>query len=345
MFEEFVNELRNLEMSQDIRFPINIPLDDKGYLDRSCPHSECRENFKVLFDDWRDKVPDAAAFCPKCGAKDDPKQFNTESQNKFIQEVANAYAVEKLNQAMGRAARRTKTKKISTGFFDIKMDVSYHAGSTPVVLPSSASEVMRQDFLCESCGCRYSTIGAGYFCPACCHNSAAKDFDQTIDTILKVVDSLDEIGQPLAEKYNIDVATNIKQQILEDQIENLVTAFQRASEALFSELPNAVSFDFNRNAFQSLRRGSDLWHRATNSNYQNYLSKTELKELATYFQRRHKLSHTEGMVDQRYVDNSGDSTYEVGQRLVIRREHVRQLCELVGRLVYGLREIVAESGT
>ena len=138
MFEEFVRELRNLEMSQDIRFPIDIPLDDNGYLDRTCPHSECRENFKVLFDDWRDKVPDAAAFCPKCGAKDDPKQFNTESQNKFIQEVANAYAVEILNQAMSQAARRTRTKKISTGFFDITMDVSYHAGPTPVVLPSSA---------------------------------------------------------------------------------------------------------------------------------------------------------------------------------------------------------------
>ena len=69
MFEEFVSELRNLEMSQDIRFPINIPLDDNGYFDRACPHSECRENFKVLFDDWRDKVPEKLHFVPNAAQK------------------------------------------------------------------------------------------------------------------------------------------------------------------------------------------------------------------------------------------------------------------------------------
>ena len=200
MFEEFVSELRNLEMSQDIRFPINIPLDDNGYFDRACPHSECRENFKVLFDDWRDKVPEAADFVPNAAQKTTRSNSTQNPRTNLFKKLPMHMQWRNLMEAMGRAARRTKTKKISTGFFDIKMDVSYHAGPTPVVLPSSASEVMRQDFLCESCGCRYSTIGAGYFCPACCHNSAAKDFDQTIDTILKVVDSLDEIGQPLAEK-------------------------------------------------------------------------------------------------------------------------------------------------
>ena len=30
-------------------------------------------------------------------------------------------------------------------------------------------------------------------------------------------------------------------------------------------------------------------------------------------QRRHKLSHNQGMVDQSYVDQSGDDSYAVGQ--------------------------------
>lgn len=343
MFDEFERELRNLEMFQGVRIPIDIPIDDNGCLDRECPHRECRAFFKVLFDDWRDKVPDDAAFCPKCGKKDDPTQFNTESQNKYIQEFAEAFAAEQLNRALSRAARRTKTKRISAGLFDVEMSVSYHAGPTPVVLPSSAFEVLRQDFQCGSCGCRYSTIGAGYFCPACGHNSADRDFDQTIDTILKVVNSLEEIERTITDKYDIDVGANVKQQILEDQIENLVTAFQRTSESLFLELPNAKLFNFNINAFQSLEGGSNLWHRASNKNYQSFLTRSELEELATLFERRHKLSHTEGMVDQRYLDRSGDSAYQVGQRLVVRKIHVERLCELVGRLVYGLREIVAES--
>ncbi|MCE2489373.1 MAG: hypothetical protein J4G17_05285 [Anaerolineae bacterium] len=345
MFEEFERELRNLELNQGVQIPIEIAIDEKGYLDRSCPHCECRACFKVLFEDWRDKVPDAAAFCPKCGAKDDPKLFKTESQNRYFHEVAKAYLVERLDKALSRAVRRTRTKRIGTGFFDIEMSVSYQAGPTPVVLPSSALEVLRQDFQCEQCGCRYSTIGAAHFCPACGHNSATADFEQTIDTILKGVDSLDEIGLAVTDKYDIDVGANFKKKFLENQIEDLVTLFQRTSEALFSELPNANSIAYNINAFQNLRRGSELWHSATSSNYQNYLTKAELEEMTTLFERRHKLSHTEGMVDQLYVEKSGDSAYKVGQRLVIRETHVKRLAELVRRLVDGLREIVAESNS
>lgn len=344
VFDEFTRELRGLKLDQGVQIPIDMPLDDNGYFDRECPHSECGASFKVLFDDWRDKVPGAAAFCPKCGVRDDPTQFNTEPQSRYIQEVATAYATEQLNQAFKRAARRTKPKKLSAGLFDVQMSVSYYAGPTPVVLPSSAHEVLRQDFQCDPCGCRYSTIGAGYFCPTCGHNSAAQDFDQTIDTTLKAIDSLEEIKLALTDKYDLDIATNVKQQILEDQIENLVTAFQRASEALFSELHNASSFNFDKNIFQRLGDGSDLWCRATNKNYEHHLSTSELEEMATMFERRHKLSHREGMVDQGYVDKSGDSSYQVGQRLVIREVHVRRLSDLVRKLVDGLRDVVANTG-
>ena len=344
VFDEFVRELGCLELEQGVQVPIDIPLDDKGYIDRECPHSECGELFKVLFDDWRDKVPDVAAFCPKCGARDDPSQFNTETQSKYIQQAAETYVAEQLNQAFDRRARRTKPRKISAGGLDIQMSVSYHAGPTPVVLPSSALEVLRQDFQCKSCCCRYSTIGAGYFCPACGHNSAAQDFDHTIDTTLKVVDSLKKQKLVLTDMYNLDVAVNIEQQLLEDQIENLVTAFQRASEALFSELQNATSFNFDRNVFQRLRDGSELWSQATGTAYKDHLTKSELEEMATMFERRHKLSHTQGIVDQAYVDKSGDSAYEVGQKLVIREVHVRRLSELVKKLVDGLRDVVAKTG-
>ena len=256
-----------------------------------------------------------------------------------MQEVAEASLAGQLNQAFSRAARRTKPKKLSAGLFDVQMSVSYRAAPTTVVLPSSAHEVLRQDFQCWPCGCRYSTIAAGYFCPACGHNSAARDFDQTIDTTLKAVDSLEKIKRLLTENYDLDFAANFEQKTLEDGIENLVTAFQRVAEALFSELPNATSFSFDQNLFQRLDGGSDLWCRATSKSYQDYLSAPELEEMVTIFQRRHKLSHADGIIDQRYVDKSGDPSYQVGQRLVIKRVHVKRLAELVTKLVDGLREI------
>lgn len=343
MFEEFIRELRGLEMTRGVRVPIDMPIDDKGYLDRKCPHRECGAEFKVLFDDWRAKVPQEAAFCPKCGRKDDPTEFNTDWQNRYIQEFATAYAKEQLNKAFSRAARRTRPKKLSAGLFDIQMKVTYRAGPTPVVLPPSADDVLRQDFECDQCGCRHSAIGTGYFCPACGHNSATKDFDHTIETTQKAIEGIEDIKRALTDKYDEDVAENVVHQILEDQIENLVTAFQRVSEALFAELPNASHFNWDHNLFQRLNDGSELWIRATGKGYDSVLSAAELNELTIMIQRRHKIGHSQGMVDQRYLDRSGDPSYLAGQRLVIAAHHVTRLAGIIRKLATGLRNLISST--
>ena len=46
---------------------VNIPTDDDSYLDRACPDEVCGAEFKVLVDDWQDKVRDEEVFCPHCG--------------------------------------------------------------------------------------------------------------------------------------------------------------------------------------------------------------------------------------------------------------------------------------
>ena len=145
------------------------------------------------------------------------------------------------------------------------------------------------------------------------------DFDRTIDTTVRCLDSLEKIELAVASEHDPDLAADIRQKILEDQVENLVTAFQRTSECLYFELENAESIASDQNVFQRLHDGSELWRRATSRGYEDYLSMPELKEIAIMFERRHKLSHTDGMVDQRYVDRSGDSSYQVGQRLIIKR--------------------------
>lgn len=58
------------------------------------------------------------------------------------------------------------------------------------------------------------------------------------------------------------------------------------------------------------------------------------------FQRRHVLSHRQGLVDQTYIDRSGDTTYAVGQRLVVRDADVLELADLLGKLAAGLKTLV-----
>ena len=62
MFDEFIRELDSFPSTMEVR--ISMPLDDKGYFDRRCPHQECGVLFKVMSDDWGDHVSDDVAYCP-----------------------------------------------------------------------------------------------------------------------------------------------------------------------------------------------------------------------------------------------------------------------------------------
>jgi hypothetical protein len=57
-----------------------------------------------------------------------------------------------------------------------------------------------------------------------------------------------------------------------------------------------------------------------------------LKKLQVYFQQRHLLAHQQGIVDQDYIERSGDTTYQVGQRLIIRDAAVSEFADLVEML-------------
>ena len=55
-----------------------------------------------------------------------------------------------------------------------------------------------------------------------------------------------------------------------------------------------------------------------------------------FFQRRHLIEHNNGMVDQKYVDKSGDNSYVIGQRLVVKESDAYALLAIIKKLAKGL---------
>ncbi|MBX3394296.1 MAG: hypothetical protein KF841_02895 [Phycisphaerae bacterium] len=342
MFDDIIRELKRLE--QPRRVSINVALDDKGYYDRECPNSECGGHFKVLFDDWRDKVRDEQVFCPFCRHEDESGAWNTPEQQRYIEQVAHAEMSRLLNGALSRAVSRTRPRHFGGGLLRLSMSLSYKPGSIPAVFPVSAREELRQDFTCEACGCRYASLGASFFCPACGHNSAASCFDNTLETVRKTVAAFAGIRSAIEQEANADAAADAAadaiRQVLEDQFPRLVGAFERLNEALFAKLPNESQFIRKGNVFQRLDDAATLWMQATGKGYGDFLDAGELQRLKLLFQRRHVLSHRQGIVDQAYLDKSGDRTYAVGQRLVFRDADVLELIDLLARVAAGLRSLI-----
>jgi uncharacterized Zn finger protein (UPF0148 family) len=320
------------------RIPIQIPLDDKGYFDRCCPSERCGVRFKVLFEDWRDKVRDDVVYCPICRFEAESDHWNTPEQWEYIRDVAFRYVHDEVGRMMKETVRSFNRSVPKSGF--ITMSMSYKPGARPIVVPIEAADCLQQDFTCERCECRYSSLGAAFFCPACGHNSAVSTFEDAVRSVRAYIEHLAAIKEAVRSAAGEDAAENTERQIIESGLTKLVSSFQRLAEALFARLPNASQHNVRKNLFQNLDESSVTWRSATGKGYEDSLTVGELTELKHLFQQRHLLAHREGIVDQEYIERSGDINYRVGQRLIIRESGVLRLADLVSGLARGLKALV-----
>ena len=328
MLDETIRALRKLERTTSISVPISY--DEEGYFDRECPSEECQFQFKVHSDDWKAKVREEEVFCPFCCHAADSTKWNTEEQIKHIKDVAVSYLQTTVGSALKRDARRWNRRQPRKSFITMTMKVD--SQPQQVALPPGAAEPMRLKIVCSVCECRYAVIGAAYFCPSCGHNAADRVFAQTCAGIRQSLEALDSVRTAIQDR---DTVENMTRLIVENSLQNAVTAFQRCAEAMFSNISSAPTA--RRNAFQNLAEGSQLWQAATGKGYRDHLSEDEINTLTQSFHQRHLLAHTQGIVDHDYLSKSGDTRYRLGQRIVVRAPMIQNTLDLIEHLVSGLK--------
>jgi len=327
MFEELQRELRRLSGTHKVS--VSVPSDREGYYDRECPSPKCTFQFKVHKEDWRDKVCDEEVYCPFCGHTAGSGSWWTQQQLKHAKKAALIQIEGRLSGAMRRDAVRWNRQQPKNSFISMMMNVN----SRPqhMMLPPAAAQPMELKITCPECTCRYAVIGTAYFCPACGHNAADQMFDQSIKGIRSSLDAIDTIMGAMPDR---DSAESTRHLIIENGLQNAVTAFQRYAEALYSH--SLAMVPPRRNAFQNLTEGSDLWHAATGKSYKDHLSSEQLEMLQRYFQQRHLLAHKQGLVDAEYIKKTADTTYREGQRIVIRTAEVKDCLKIIETLAYGM---------
>lgn len=332
MFDDVLRKLRQLESG--VQVPIELEVDDNGYLDRVCPSDECCTNFKVMFEDWRDIIRDEEVFCPLCRHDAKSTEWNTPEQEKYIEQATTAYVEKQLGQAFQSDTRRFNRSQDRNSF--IKMSMSYKPGHIPVPVPANAADIMTQVFTCDECNCRYSSIGAAFFCPSCGHNSVLDTFANSVQTVQKTLAAIPAIRVALTDSADENVAEDSVRHICENGLVKIVSSFQRYTEACFQNLPNAGSSTVRRNLFQNLSDSDAIWRDATGTGYTDLLDNKEYEMLSLYFQQRHVLVHLDGIVDQQYIVKSNDHRFDAGQRLIVSESNVSDLVTVIEKLTAGL---------
>ena len=209
------------------------------------------------------------------------------------------------------------------------MSMKYSGTTHFVNLPAFALDEMVQKIQCEKCGARYAVVGSAFYCPCCGHNSAKLTFNNTIEKVRAKIKNLDAIRKTLSE-VSKDDAERTCTSLLESSIPDLVVAFQRLCESVYPTLPNAKAL--KRNVFQRLSDGNDLWKEAVGEGYDSWVNDEELSIIKKCFQQRHLLQHQDGIVDSDYINKSGDSSYQIGQHLIIKERDVKAFADVVEKM-------------
>ena len=332
MYRDLRRVLRQFEGTQSL--PVSVEIDEDGYLDRQCHEPDCMFRFKVQADDWLKKVGEEST-CPLCGHFADSVEWSTRDQTEYFENLVVAHVRKPITKALQRDAHRWNRAQPRNSFVRVTMRVE--GRPLQVSLPPVAADPMRLKIECSECRCRYAVTGTGFFCPACGNSDSEVVFWQTLSGIRGSIGSLAKVRATIPDP---DTAENMVRMIIETGLQTTVTAFQRYAEALYFQMEPQASP--RRNSFQSLSRGSALWCAATGSHYSDFLSSAEVSTLKRAFQQRHLLAHTQGIVDQGYINLSGDTSHQLGERVRVREEAVLIFLDAVERLVGHLRSSVEE---
>jgi len=257
---------------------------------------------------------------------------NVEMAEAKMQAVRSVEA--KIGNALSRDAREFNRSQPRNSF--IKMSMKYKGPTHFVNVPSEALAEMEQKIQCDNCGARYAVIGSAFFCPCCGKNSARLTFTNTIEKVRAKVRNIDAIRE-LISQTSKDEAARTCTSLLESCVPDLVVAFQRVCECVYPQLPGAGSL--RRNVFQRLDDGSALWRNLVGQGYEDWIDSSEMRSLRICFQQRHLFQHQDGIVDQDYIDKSGDTTYQIGQHIIVKKEDVllyTDIVEKIGNHVLGL---------
>jgi len=327
MFEDLIKQLQGLN-SRSISIPIQT--DEKGYIDKQCPSPQCEFLFKVNEDDWSNLFRNEAVWCPMCRHEAPANQWFTIEQVEHSKSEALVVVKGEINNALRSDAQKFNRSQSRNSFISMSMEVKSGTQRT-YALPAKAADVMRLEIRCDNCSARFAVVGSAYFCPACGANSVVRTYHDSLRKIRAKKDSEEVVQQALADAVGKDEAELTCRSLRETCLSDGVTAFQKYCEGLYEPFGKAPF-----NVFQRIDEGSELWRSQLSKGYESWLTNQEMSSLKILYQKRHILAHNDGIIDQRYVEKSGDSTYKAGQRLVVSKGDIEVLLSLLDKLGSGL---------
>lgn len=266
-----------MALPDNLFFTVEFPTRE-GFLSRQCNSDDCKRVFKVHKDDIRDDM-----HCPYCGMAFPNDQLWTGEQAAFARESA-------LHQAQPILAAEIQ-KMLRQAFKGPSWTFTPGAPEPPSPTPQPPAELPTDSELkCPECAVRFQVEGIFGFCPGC-RSENLRLYDANLAIIRREAAESEDPMRALRHAYA-----------------DLVSTFE-----IFCR-KEAAARGLGTGRFQNIPAARKFFTGALGVDIQAPLSPTEFLAVRRAFHKRHVFEHSDGVIDQRYVDEVPEDAALIGQR-------------------------------
>ncbi len=322
-----VSKFKNIESIGD-KVNVPIPTDENGMLGRECPTEDCLGYFKLKPGTGL-TGPGLKCHCPYCGHSGNPDTFSTKEQIEYAKSVV----FRQFTEAVRKDLKQFEFDRPAKGAFGIGFSMKLLPGNLPPIRHYREQQ-LETDVVCDNCTLQYSVFGAFAFCPDCKIHNSFQILQQNLELVEKQISLADTLDD-----------ADFRRHLIEDALENCVSAFDgfgretcrvRAHLSSKPDAAQSVSFQNLEKAHQQLAKLFPIDFKAS-------VDPEIWRTTERGFFKRHLVSHRSGIVDEAYMNQSGDASAKVGRRIAISSDEVRELAAAVVALGGALVTIIPKS--
>lgn len=304
--------LNNLNNINGKEFKIILPTDEGGMLGRECPNQDCSGYFKIKLGTGIQEE-EFQQTCPYCGTKADAQDFSTHEQVEY----AKSLVMREIQKAIGADLQKWgKNLERSTRGGFIQFKTEYKA--TPMPIYYYEEKKLETTLTCEKCGLAYSVFGKFAYCPDCGVDNTLQIFNKNLELVHKL------LNQAKAEEN-----TEFQEFLVHNALEDIVSTFDsfgRNSVQLFTKNTSKTNLSIS---FQNISKAQDRIHDEFGFDILNSLEIQDWKKVAQNFQKRHLITHNDGIVDNTYLQITNDSKAVLGKKIMITSDDVEEMLSLI----------------
>lgn len=277
-------------------FSVSLQVDADGWLGRECPQEGCKRYFKVTPGTGLKDIK--TCRCPYCGHEGASDTFHTQAQ------IDHAVSVVK-NEIAGVLLQNLKLLEFRQrgGGLTLTMEVT---GEPPRIRGYSEQD-LETEIVCDACTLRYAIYGVFGFCADCGVHNNLNILDANLCRVKKML--------VLATIVDADIARDF----VENALEDCVSAFDGWGRAVCEAFADKAADPSRASkvSFQNIKRAHDALKIQFGFDADAVLGTGNVEALHRAFQKRHLLAHRMGVVDGKYLRQTGDMSADEGRRITI----------------------------